>query len=36
VGATQKATGGVVTTATVSGTPYTIHEFTANGQFSVT
>ena len=35
-GSTQKATGGTVTTATVGGTPYTIHDFTGNGTFSVT
>jgi len=35
-GSTQRATGGTVTTATVGGSPYTIHDFTANGTFSVT
>ena len=34
-GSTQKATGGTVTTATVSGTTYTIHDFTAGGTFTV-
>ena len=35
-GSVQKATGGTVTTATVGGSPYTIHDFTGNGTFSVT
>ena len=35
-GSVQKATGGTVTTATVGGNPYTIHDFTGNGTFSVT
>jgi hypothetical protein len=34
-GSTAKATGGTITTATVSGTPYTIHDFTAGGTFTV-
>jgi hypothetical protein len=34
-GSTQKATGGTVTTETVSGTTYTIHDFTNGGTFTV-
>jgi hypothetical protein len=34
-GSTAKATGGTITTATVSGTPYVIHDFTAGGTFTV-
>jgi hypothetical protein len=30
-----KATGGTITTATVGGTDYVIHDFTAGGTFTV-